>query len=255
MPGNEVEVAKYLFKCIGKKKKLKHLGPIKTIGAPSNGPKPFEDITSPSQIKLIKSDDANKKADIYINGKGVSVKQRGGSFLYNRLQREDIPGLFEQLKFARMEAKIARIDKEVCLYHKGKIPKRNRPWQAFFTEPEFKKMVEFLMMKGSPNLGISKHPAALILVADKQLGKGEIEVYKFNEFFSKYKNSLKISIRRVWIGQGSTSEHRRAISLAKKIGNRPWVFKSIGGEPKSWRKDFPKKDRRTVYLLMIEQVK
>ena len=54
-------------------------------------------------------------------------------------------------------------------------------------------------------------------------------------YFEKYKNNLKIAIRRVWYGQASNSEHGRAKSLMNKEGNASWVINRVSGMPKIHR--------------------
>ena len=87
MAGNEISIAKYFLKNIGKIK-LKHLGLIKKIGAPDSGDG-YTVVTTIKQLALISTESSGKKADIYINGVGVSLKQSGGSFPFNRLQRAE----------------------------------------------------------------------------------------------------------------------------------------------------------------------
>src|SRR5690606_15654802 len=133
---------------------------------------------------------------------------------------------------------------------------RNRPWQNIFTADDFKALLKFLMMLGSPNKGMSSHPAEIILEAPSVItSANQIYTYTIDDYFNTYANSLVISIRRQWIGQNSNSEHKRATGLAKKNGNLQWVYKDVVGEPNSgWMPGFPPANRRTVYFLMIEKV-
>lgn len=112
-------------------------------------------------------------------------------------------------------------------------------------------------MIGSPNKGASRHPAEYILDAPTPLvNADDISVYTFEEYFNRYKENFKIAIRRQWIGQSSNSEHKRAVGLARKVGNTPWIYDGAAGEPNSgWRADFPANNRKTVYFLMIEKVR
>ncbi len=253
MPGNEVEVARYLLRRLGKIE-LPHLGIIESIGAPRTY-SGFRSIAKESDLILVSAPDARKKADIYLNGIGVSMKQVGGSFAFNRIQRANILTLFRRLGFSSIHSKLARLDTEVGRFHEGRLARRNRPWEDFFEKNDFKKLLNFLMTKGSPNLGISKHPAELILEAPSLITEQEISVYTFGEYFAKYKDRFKIAIRRQWIGQASQSEHTRAVSLVRKPGNAPWVFEDVVGCPRSgWRTNFPRRRRKTVYFLMIEKV-
>ncbi len=254
MPGNELEIGRFLLRNIGKLE-LPHIGIISDIGAPNPGQRGFAPITSLSEINLISSEDSHKKADIYINGKGVSLKQSGPSFPYNRLQRTNLRDLFIFLDFKNIEEMLENADEEVRKFHQGIMTFRSRPWTEFFNEDDFRVLSEYLMMKGSPNVGISPHPAELILEAPAtNISSANIEVHTFDEYFDRYQDKLCIGIRRQWVGQSSDSEHKRALGLAKKEGNAPWVYREIAGEPNTgWRPNFPPEDRRTVYFLMIEK--
>ena len=254
MPGNELEIGRFLFMNIGKFT-LPHIGQLVNIGAPNPSCPGFIPITSLSEINLLSSEDSRKKADIYINGKGVSLKQSGASFPYNRLQRANLRDVFVSLGFENVEEMLETADNEVRMFHQGVLTFRSRPWIEFFNENDFRALLEFLMMKGSPNVGMSPHPAELILEAPSaNISSTNIEVYTFDEYFERYKDELCIGIRRQWVGQASDSEHGRALGLVRKPGNAPWVYRDIVGEPRSgWRSGFPKEAMRTVYFLMIEK--
>jgi hypothetical protein len=254
MAGNELQVVKFLFDNIGKIK-LNHLGIVKQIGAPSADG--FQPVDSVGALTRISTEDARKKADVYINGKGVSIKQIGGSFSFNRLQRANLYDVYKLLGFKNIDRMLNQIDNEVIKFHKGLLDKRNRPWEDFFSREDFKSLLKFLMMDGSPNYGFSSHKAELILEAPALCyNSNDISVYTFDEYFSKYENKFKIAIRRQWVGQSSDSEHNRAVSLKNKEGNAPWVFNDVVGTPRSgWRTEVPVSERRTVYFLMIEKVR
>jgi hypothetical protein len=262
--GNEIEVANFLFKNLGKIK-LQHLGKVISLGSPIEGSSGYYPIKNKSDIKRISSPDASKKADIYINGRGVSIKQTGACFDFNRLQRAEAKVLFKQVGFSDISTMISRLDNAVKKFHEGNLKPRSRPWEDFFSEPDFKKLLEYLMMKGSPNKGPTKHPAELIMEAIKTTGsivetnskvEFDIDVYTFDEYFLKYKQDIKIGVRRQWYGQKSNSEHRRAAGLIKKQGNDPWIFNEVSGQPRDgWRKEIPEADRKTVYFLMLEKIK
>jgi hypothetical protein len=261
MPGNEIEVCKFLFSNIGNLN-LEHIGQLREIGAPLPNNQAYLPVQTLDELLRISTEDARKKADVYLNGMGVSIKQLGGSFAYNRLQRANIIEVYSLLGFSNPESKLNQIDEEVSNFHKGLLTSRNRPWEDLFSEQDFKNLLIFLMMRGSPNFGMSNHPAALILEAPNTiLSCNNIQVYSFDEYFDIYKRKFKIAIRRQWVGQDSNSEHSRALSLAKKIGNAPWVFNDIAGQPKlstrgrKWREDFPENEKKTVYFLMIEKLK
>lgn len=258
MAGNEKLVTEFLVRNKNKIS-LKHLGLVQKVESPTNSG--LIEIKSVKNLSTVVTEDAAKKADIYINGKGVSVKQSGAVFQFNRLQRAELLQTFEHLNFPNPNLVVKKIDDEIDLFHSGKLDTRSRAWQEMFSEKDFKRLLEFLMMKGSPNLGLSDFPAEYILVAPSQnISKENIEVYTFDEYYNRFFKEIKIAIRRQWIGQLSNSEHKRAVGIAKKDGNKKWVYKEISGLPrprdgKYWRDDIPKKDRREVYMLFIEKVK
>lgn len=257
MAGNEIEIAKFLVLNKGKIS-LSRLGIVKSIGAPNLSEDGCQEIKTVNEVaKCLSTEDARKKADIYINTHGISLKQTGSSFLYNRLQRANILDVFTLLKFRNPESIVRRLDKEVADFHKGHLDGRNRPWQDFFTADEFKALLKFLMIQGSPNVGFSSHPAEFILEAPARgISDSNINVFTFNDYFECYKNKIKIAIRRQWVGQDSNSEHKRARGLARKAGNGPWVFCKVVGNPDSgWMADFPVSERKTVYFLMVEKEK
>ena len=256
MPGNEALVVNYLIQH-NRNLVLKHIGQINRIQNPgANGQ--LIDITSTDTLR---TEDAGKKADIFLNGKGVSIKQTGGSFLYNRLQRADMLKIFTDLHLSCPSHSLSMMDSLIQKFQNGEFDTRDRHWSEGFNQSDFVLLLEFLMMKGSPNRGVSDHPADFILTAPKtKITQNEISFDTFNEYFTKYKGMIYLTIRRQWIGQSSNSEHNRASSLARKPGNAPWVFKKIAGSPRTrsgraaWRSETqcPSKDRRTVYMIFLQ---
>jgi len=260
MAGNEKRVAEYLVLNKGKIL-LKHLGLVTSIGAPDpdgRGSIPLDSISAVNRV--LATEDSRKKADVYINGHGVSIKQTGASNLFNRLQRANLIGVFTSLAFDNPPSILNRLDVEVENFHNGRIEGRNRHWQDFFNENAFKSLLKYLMMEGSPNVQISAHPAEYILEApSRNISGTNINVFMFDEYFDTYKSMLKIAIRRSWYGQTSESEHKRASGLMRKPENATWVFDDVAGEPAvhesgtRWRADVLPVDRKTVYFLMIEK--
>lgn len=250
MPGNEELVVDYLIKHKGTLS-LNHLGLINRIQNPgANGN--LIDITT---TNLLRTEDAGKKADIFLNGKGVSIKQSGSSFLYNRLQRAEMLKVFTSLGFSNPSHTLSKMDGLIQKFQNGEFETRDRHWSEGFTESDFISLLEFLMMRGSPNLGISAHPADYILTAPKSnITPAQISCDSFAEYFEKYKDVIYLSLRRQWVGQSSNSEHGRASGLANKPDNAPWVFKKIVGIPRTgWKSeaDFSIQDRRTVYMIFL----
>jgi len=256
MAGNEKEVCEFIFNNLNTFK-LKHLNTIHEISTPVKGSSNLKVIETVNDLSAISTQDSSKKADIYLNGTGVSIKQTGSSFAFNRIQRAEIINLYTQLGFINIQNKLSRIDTSVNQFHQSLLPTRNIPWVNFFSKQEFKKILEFLMMKGSPSKGISAHMAQYILEAPKSnINQQNMSLHSFDEYFDLYQDKLFIAIRRQWIGQSSDSEHKRALGLSKKPDNSPWVFNNVVGFPRTgWKNDFPVNQRKTVYFLMIEKKK
>jgi hypothetical protein len=194
-------------------------------------------------------------SDIFLNGKGVSIKQSGSSFLYNRLQRAEMLKVFTSLALLNPAQSLLKMDGLIQKFHNGEFNTRDRHWSEGFNQSDFVSLLEFLMMKGSPNLGISSYPADYILTAPKiNITPSKISCDTFSDYFAKYKDFIYLSIRRQWVGQSSNSEHSRAVGLASKPDNAPWVFKTIVGSPRTgWKNqtECPINDRRTVYMIFI----
>ena len=250
MAGNEAVVVKFLIQNKNHLT-LNHLGKIIRIQNPSANGNLIE-ISDTSQLR---TEDANKKADIFLNGVGVSIKQSGSSFLYNRLQRAEMLTIFQSLGFKNSGSTLTKIDSLVNKFHNGLFTTRDRHWSEGFNETDFKSLLCYLMMQGSANHGVSLHPATLVLTAPAtSITAEKITCLTFAEYFEKYKGVIFISLRRQWVGQSSKSEHTRANGLAKKIGNAPWIFQDIVGTPRDgWKSpaDFPISKRRTVYMIFI----
>lgn len=258
MAGNEILITEYLFDNINVIE-IPHIGIVRKIGIPTKYG--IREIKAKTDLLYLSTQDANKKADIYINDVGVSIKQSGSSFSYNRLQRAELLSVFDILGFENPNDILSVLDKVVNDFHNGIILGRSRPWNEIFTEAYFKKLLKFLMMDGSPNNGWSVNPAELILEAPpRNITIENIKVYTFDQYFETFKKNFRIAIRRQWVGQSSDSEHRRAVGLAIKVGNQNWIYKTISGLPRRsrstgsiWRDDIDPSDRRTVYLIFIEK--
>ncbi|MFH1514629.1 MAG: hypothetical protein ABIG42_04130, partial [bacterium] len=84
MAGNEIAVCRFLLANL-KRLSLKHIGKIEKISDPR-----FGILEKPEDADQVATQSSNKKADIFINNIGVSIKQKGSSFSFNRLQRANI---------------------------------------------------------------------------------------------------------------------------------------------------------------------
>jgi hypothetical protein len=260
MAGNEIEVCRFLVLNLGSVQ-LNHIGLVEEIAAPQKGADRYTLLRSVEDLSLVSTSDSGKKADIYLNGKGISIKQSGGSFAFNRLQRNNLLDVYTDLGLTQPELIISNLDQEVRKFHQGLLLKRNQPWKNIFSEADFKILMRFLMLRGSPNLGLSIHPADFILEAPRLINSAdELLLWSFEEYFEQYKSKLEVAIRRQWIGQESASEHSRALGIASKTENLPWIFDDVVGQPrphketrKRWRDEVPEHHRKTVYFLMIEK--
>jgi hypothetical protein len=248
MAGNENSVVKYLLSKRGKLS-LNHLGVISSVANPGRSGNPIEIKNFDEVISC----DSHKKADIYLNHKGVSIKQRGSSFAYNRIQRASILAIMSRLGVCDAHVVLRKLDDLVIRFHEGDLNSRDRPWCEAFDEEDFRLMLRYLMMEGSVEHGVSDNKAEYILSAPAVISADrDIECLTFDEYFERYKKNFYISLRRVWRGQDSNSEHRRAVGLCSKPGNSPWCFKSISGEPRSgWMSNYPSSNRMTAYILFI----
>ena len=248
-PGNEVEVVDYLIRNKGLLH-LKHLGLVNKIENPGqNG-----ELIEISSTEILRTEAAGKKADIYINGQGVSIKQAGDTFLFNRLQRAEMLEVFSSRRLTNPTSNLAKIDKLIINFHEGRCS-RDRHFTEAFNTNDFYQLLKYLMMQGSPNLGKSDYPANYILTAPScNINSTNISCLTFDEYFKLYSSNIFISLRRQWVGQSSSTEHTRATGLAAKSENLPWVFKTISGNPRTgWLSEtvFPKSSRKTVYMTFI----
>jgi len=253
MPGNESELIKFIF---NKKNNLSfnHIGKINSIKIPRG--KELIEVTSEEEIEGFSSSDSSKKADVYLNDIGVSVKQEGGK-LFNKLYRKDLMFLnyFTNDDSITMSI-IKNLEKKLKYIHNKNL-KRDVYWKDIIEEKYFRKLLEYLMMKGKP-YKLNNYPAKYILINKDFIAESGISVFNFNEYFKKYTNKIYFSYRRCWVGTTS-SEHKRAMNICFDHKNSDnWCFKTITGEPRNrndekpkWRKDIPINERRTAYYLDI----
>ena len=253
MPGNEKQILSFLLNKKNINLKLKHLGKIDTIKVPHKNKLIAINL---GNLDEFFPDDSSKKADVFINDLGCSLKQKGGNFSYNRLQRKNLTNFFcEFIDDTKIVEKIIlKIDQKIKLFHAGKII-RNFKFLDVMSENEFKDVLRYLMTEGSPNLGKSNFSVKYIIEANKNIKTvDDLLINTFDEYFMNKKNSISFAIRRHWIGQKSKSENGRAKSLFKSPKNKPWCFNKTVGTPKSgWDLNVAEKDRKTAYTLSIEQ--
>lgn len=258
MPGNEKKTIKFILQ--NKRKiELKYIGKIKTVKVPYKN----NIITATSQnIEKFKSDDSSKKADIYLNDIGISLKQDGGSFAFNRIQRKFLPNFLSKiLNFDNAEEIIKKIDVQIQSFHKKNDDEISSfsPLEVMKRE-QFNILLKYLMLEGSPKEK-SKFPAKYILNSKKRISLlGDLKIFSFEDYLNEFSLSHVLRMRRSWYGQESESEHKRAKGLLKTVDNKPWCFDNVSGLPnahlktnKRWRDDVPEAERKTCYYLMIEK--
>ena len=250
--GNERETLEFLVRNIGLIV-LPKIGLLKDVSVPSKNGE-LVSIKKPKDLQRFSSSDGRKKADFYLNGYGVSHKQMGSSQLANRLQRHSLLAFLNLLGIRDAKKVSNKMDELVKSVHYHQT-NRNKNWEQCFNLIDFKKMLRYLMTQGSQNNGLSENKVDIILTSSKVIeGVEDIKLYTFQEYFKEFAHKIKIAIRRCWRGQFSNSEHRRAISLGRKEGNRQWIFDNVVGEPKSgWNPNFPRRGRNTAYYFSIEQ--
>ena len=254
MPGNEDIVISFLVQSLQNKESL-HLptiGDLKEVSMPIKEGKKI--INNTLDLENFSSNDRYKKADVYLNDCGISLKEECAP-LYNKIQRKHLPNLINFLfsnKSHSLENIISSLDFEIDMVNKG--AKRDIPWSKIFSENDFKMLLEFLMMKGYADTSTSSHQADYILIAPKKISPKnfyEIKVLSFREYFERYKDKIMIAARRIWIGSNSKSENKRALSMSKSEFNKEWIYKNISGEPRQWDRSFPKEDRREIFYLNL----
>ena len=254
MPGNEESVISFLVQSLQNEKPLNLpiIGFLKEVSMPIKEDKKI--VRNTSDLKNFSSNDRYKKADVYLNDFGISLKEECAP-LYNKIQRKHLPNLINYLfpnKLDLVDKTISLLDLEIDKVNQGS--NRDIQWSKIFSENDFRELLYFLMMRGYADTKISSHQVDYILIAPKKISHEnihEIKVLSFEEYFERYKNKIMIAARRIWIGSNSNSENKRAHSISKSELNKEWIYKNISGEPRQWDKSFPIDDRREIFYLNI----
>ena len=253
MPGNEEQLLKFFAETIEQNLSidLPVIGKLNSVSVPTKDG--LHRINSVSELESFSSNDRYKKADIYLNNIGVSVKEHSAP-LYNKIQRKHLANLLDQLlgSSPRNLEIINKLDDAVRKVNEGS--NRDIKWNTIFSQDEFYQILNFLMMRGYADLKESLHPAELILVAPKiteMSNVNEVTLLSFSEFFDNYKENIVIAARRIWLGSKSNIENKRAKSMLKSIDNQSWVYEKISGAPRSWDPQFPIHDRKEIFYLNI----
>ena len=147
MPGNENEVIKFLFNN-RENLNLIHIGKIDKIEIPKKNK--LIQINRVEEIEKNSSSDSSKKADVYLNSQGISIKENG-SKLYNKLYRKDL-NFINKLRNDKKTTKtiIQKIDNKLKQIHTKSL-KRDVMWSDLIEEKYFKPILKYLMMDGKPS--------------------------------------------------------------------------------------------------------
>lgn len=258
MPGQENEVIKYVFNN-RKKIKLNHLSKISSIKIPKK--KELIKINKLKDLKNNSSSDSSKKADVFFNDIGISIKEKGGN-PYNKLYRKDLSFMKDFIKNdVKYEQVIKNLEKKLNEIHSNNL-KRDVFWKDVIEEKNFKPILKYLMMDGKP-FKKNDFPAKFILIHDQNIASNKnLTLLSFDEYFDSYKDKINFAFRRVWYGMTS-DEHKRAKNICyQHTDSEGWCFNTITGEPRKrkdgksiWRSDIIESDRRTAYYLNISCIK
>lgn len=254
MPGNEETVIKCLVNSLQNDKKIKLpvIGNLNEVSMPIKDGKKI--ISQTSELINFSSNDRHKKADVYLNNFGISLKEESAP-LYNKIQRKHLMDLVNYLfpsKSNFISDLLAKLDYEIEKVNKGS--NRDIQWHKIFSEDDFFIFLEFLMMKGYADTKVSSHQADFILIAPKKMSLenlDKIKIFSYKDYFEAYKNKIVIAARRIWLGQKSKSENQRALGMSKHPDNQKWIFKNISGNPSSWDTSFPSQNRREIFYLNL----
>tara|TARA_X000000368_G_C22968558_1_gene684344 strand:- start:482 stop:1258 length:777 start_codon:yes stop_codon:yes gene_type:complete len=254
MPGIENEVIKYVF---SNKKKIKfnHLKNIISIKIPKK--KKLIKISNLDDIEENSSSDSSKKADVFFNDIGISIKAKNGN-PYNKLYRKDFSFMKKFIKNDDKYKQVVKNLEEKLKKIHSKDLKRDVFWKDIIEEKYFKPVLKYLMMDGKPSKK-NNFPAKFLLIHDDSIKSNEnLALLSFDEYFENYKDKIYFAFRRVWFG-ATSSEHERAKNICyQHLESEGWCFKTITGKPAKrkdgksiWRSDIMTSDRRTAYYLNI----
>ena len=254
MPGIENEVIKYVFN--NKKRiKFKHLKKINSIKIPKKGK--LIEINNLDNLKDSSSSDSSKKADIFFNDIGISIKEKSGN-PFNKLYRKDFNFMNSFIKNDNAVKQIINnLENKLNKVHSNDS-KRDVFWEDIIEEKYFKPILKYLMMEGKP-FKKNNFPAKFLLIHDNVIkSEKNLSLLSFDEYFDDYKDKITFAFRRVWFGMTS-SEHDRANNICyQHPDSERWCFNTITGEPRKrkdgksiWRSDINPSERRTAYYLNI----
>jgi hypothetical protein len=118
MAGNEIAVCKFLILNLNQVQ-LAHLGWVVEIAAPVWGSERYLVLHSVADLDQVSTSHSGKKADIYLNRRGISIKQSGGSFAFNRLQRANLLEVYTTLSLTTLERSSRTSTKKLINFTRG----------------------------------------------------------------------------------------------------------------------------------------
>ena len=122
---------------------LSHIGKIDKIEIPKKDK--LIQINRVEEIEKNSSSDSSKKADVYLNSQGISIKENG-SKLYNKLYRKDLNFINKFINDKKTtKTVIQKIDNKLKQIHTKSL-KRDVMWSDLIEEKYFKPILKYLMI-------------------------------------------------------------------------------------------------------------
>ena len=231
--GNEFEFFTFFVSLIGQK--FPYIGKIKKVSLPGtdivitdpNQEIPFDRNTFPNAPTIY-------KADIVVNNKGVSLKQRGGSNVLNWITSSQSKRIFPG-----SHKIISDYARDVALL---KAPVQVTPASLSIKESDWERIINWAAFDGtidSKSENIYKPspvPADVVVMGPKSgISLNNISVYNKDDYFENNKDNLIFLFRRILVGQQSSKHPGKEASNSKtgrRDTNREWQYEDL-----DWVKD------------------
>lgn len=231
--GNEFEFFTFFVSLIGKK--FPYIGKIKKVSLPGtdivitdpNQEIPFDRSTFPNAPTIY-------KADIVVNNKGVSLKQRGGSNVLNWITSNQSKRIFPN-----SHKIISDYARDVALL---KAPVQVTPDSLGIKESDWERIINWSAFDGTID-GKSENiykpspvPADIVVMGPKSgISLNNISVYNKEDYFENNKDNLIFLFRRILVGQQSSKHPGKEASNSKtgrRSTNKEWQYEDL-----DWVKD------------------